>query len=65
MMMYNIKTGFGGIRQFPNSEVVILVSSLRGLAERGVTSVFSDRHAYLDASGNSSWRWRKKRDSLP
>ena len=47
MMMYNIKTGYGGIRQFPNSEIVIIVSSLRGLAERGVVAVFSDRHAYL------------------
>ena len=47
MMMYNIKTGYGGIRQFPNSEIVIMVSSLRGLAERGVAAVFSDRHAYL------------------
>ena len=50
MMMYNIKTGFGGIRQFPNSEIVIMVSSLRGLAERGVVAVFSDRHAYLQTA---------------
>ena len=47
MMMYNIKTGYGGIQQFSNSEIVIMVSSLRGLAEKGVTAVFSDRHAYL------------------
>jgi hypothetical protein len=47
MMMYNIKTGYGGIQQFPNSEIVIIASSLRGLAEKGVTAVFSDRHAYL------------------
>ena len=50
MMMYNIKTGYGGIRQFPNSEIVIMVSSLRGLAERGVAAVFSDRHAYLQTA---------------
>lgn len=50
MMMYNIKTGFGGIRQFPNSEIVILASSLRGLDEHGVTAVFSDRHAYLQTA---------------
>ncbi len=47
MMMYNIKTGYGSVRQFPNSEIVIMVSSLRGLAEGGVSAVFSDRHAYL------------------
>ena len=50
MMMYNIRTGYGGIRQFPNSEIVIMVSSLRGLAERGVAAVFSDRHAYLQTA---------------
>ena len=49
MMMYNIKTGYGGIHHFPNSEIVIMASSLRGLAEKGVTAVFSDRHAYLHA----------------
>lgn len=50
MMMYNIKTGYGGIRQFPNSEIVIMASSLRGHAERNVTTVFSDRHAYLQTA---------------
>lgn len=29
MMMYNIVTGFGGIHQFPNRDIIILVSSLR------------------------------------
>lgn len=47
MMMYNITTGYGGIRQFPNSEIVILVSSLRSLSNNGVQAVFTDRHAYL------------------
>ena len=50
MMMYNIKTGYGGICQFPNSEIVIMASSLRGHAERNVTTVFSDRHAYLQTA---------------
>ena len=50
MMMYNIKTGYGGIRQFPNAEIVIMVSSLRGLADLGVATVFSDRHAYLQTA---------------
>ena len=50
MMMYNIKTGYGGTRQFPNSEIIILVSSLRGLAECQVAAIFSDRHAYLQTA---------------
>jgi hypothetical protein len=53
-MMYNIKTGYGGIRQVPNSEIVILVSSLRDCAEKGVQAVFSDRHAYLKLARFSS-----------
>jgi hypothetical protein len=47
MMMYNIVTGYGGIRQFPNRDIVMLVSSLRALQESGVQAVFTDRHAYL------------------
>lgn len=50
MMMYNIRTGYGSVRRFPNSEIVILASSLRGLAESGVSTVFSDRHAYLQTA---------------
>lgn len=50
MMIYNIRTGYGGIRQFGNSEIVILVSSLRYLAEEGVIAIFSDRHAYLETA---------------
>lgn len=50
MMMYNIKTGYRGIRRRENAEVVILVSSLRGLAEKGVAAIYTDRHAYLRAA---------------
>lgn len=50
MMMYNIKTGHRGIPRRENTEVVILVSSLRGLAEKGVSAIFTDRHAYLRAA---------------
>jgi len=53
-MMYNIKTGYGGITQRSNSEIVILVSSLRKLVENGVKFIFSDRHAYLAAALFSS-----------
>jgi hypothetical protein len=45
-MLLNIKTGFT-VAQLPMSEIVVLVSSLPRLAERGIPFVFSDRHAYL------------------
>ncbi len=50
MMMYNIKTGYGGVARHQSSDVVILVSSLRGLAEKGVSAIYTDRHAYLKTS---------------
>jgi hypothetical protein len=46
-MLYNIKTGYGGISKRPNSDIVILVSSLHKLRERKVPFIFTDRHAYL------------------
>lgn len=46
-MLYNIRTGYGGIRQRPNDQIVILVSSLFALEAQGVPYVFTDRHAYL------------------
>ena len=46
-MLYNIKTGYNGITQRPMSEIVMFVSSLRLLEKRGISFVFSDRHAYL------------------
>lgn len=45
-MMYNIHTGRGGVRQVPNTDIVILVSSMHTLAEQGLPFVFTDRHAY-------------------
>lgn len=50
MMMYNITTGYGEVPRRQNAEVVILVSSLRGLAEKGVSAIYTDRHAYLRAA---------------
>lgn len=44
-MLLNIKTGYKGITRRQNSEIVILVSSVPKLTERGVTTVFTDRHA--------------------
>lgn len=49
-MMYNITTGYGGIRQRSKDEIVIFVSSLHTLREREVDFVYTDRHAYLRAA---------------
>jgi len=49
-MLYNIKTGYGGIKQRPNHDIVILISSLIKLEELGVRYVFTDRHAVLTAA---------------
>ena len=45
-MMYNIKTGYGGITKRTNDEIAILVSSLHRVQEMGLDYVFTDRHAY-------------------
>lgn len=49
-MLLNIKTGYGGIRQRPSEEIVVLVSSLSELKRRGVTYLFTDRHAKLETA---------------
>ncbi len=46
IMMLNIKTGYGGVAQVPNDDIVIFVSSLRRVAELGIPFLFTDRHAY-------------------
>src|SRR6267154_3193941 len=46
-MLYNIKTGHNGIEKKPIEDIVILVSSLHLLKQKGVPFVFTDRHAYL------------------
>ncbi|OGT19682.1 MAG: hypothetical protein A2V90_07010 [Gammaproteobacteria bacterium RBG_16_57_12] len=70
-MMLNIKIGYGGVTKLPNEEIVILVSSLRNMAELGQTFVFSDRHAYLLSAnfysdladlGNIDWAILQQRD---
>jgi ssDNA thymidine ADP-ribosyltransferase, DarT len=45
IMMYNIYTGYN-VRQVPNGEIVILVSSLHRVAELGIPFVFTNQHAY-------------------
>ncbi|WP_334147711.1 type II toxin-antitoxin system toxin DNA ADP-ribosyl transferase DarT [Hyphomicrobium sp.] len=49
-MMYNIKTGWAGIRKRDNDEIVIIVSSLRTLHAAKLSFLFTDRHAYLAAA---------------
>ena len=46
-MLFNIKTGWGGIRKRENQEIAMMVTSLNTLQERGVPFLFTDRHAYL------------------
>lgn len=45
-MMKNIHSGYGGIRQRPNDEIVILVSNLYRVENLGLPFVFTDGHAY-------------------
>jgi hypothetical protein len=45
-MLYNIYTGRGGVRHFPNKDIVILVSSMERISALGLPFVFTDRHAY-------------------
>ena len=49
-MLYNIRTGYGGLPQRRNEEIVVLVSSLHELRRQGVTCLFTDRHAKLEAA---------------
>jgi hypothetical protein len=44
-MLYNIKTGYHGATQRDMDEIVILVSSLPTLVNRGLAFFFTDRHA--------------------
>ncbi|QDU72997.1 type II toxin-antitoxin system toxin DNA ADP-ribosyl transferase DarT [Mucisphaera calidilacus] len=50
VMMYNIKTGYHGVIQRPNHEIVILTSSVHRLAELKIPFVFYDGHAYMQES---------------
>jgi hypothetical protein len=49
-MMKNIHSGWGGIKQRPNDEIVILVSSLHQVHSLGLPFVFTDGHAYYEWS---------------
>jgi hypothetical protein len=53
-MMYNIRTGWGGITKRTNAEIAIVASSLHALRGKDVPFLFTDRHAYLNAALYSS-----------
>jgi hypothetical protein len=70
-MLLNIKTGYGGIPQQANDDIVILVSSLRRAEQDGLRFVFTNRHAYLAAAeyfndladiGEVDWDILQRRD---
>jgi len=48
-MLYNIITGWAGIRKRSKDEIVIMASSLHEIKKRGIQFLFTDRHARLAA----------------
>lgn len=46
VMMRNINTGWGGVQQRKNDEIVILVSNLYHIQQQGLAFLFTDSHAY-------------------
>ena len=46
IMMYQIKTGHGGITRRDNRDIVIFVSSIHRLGQVGVPFIFTNQHAY-------------------
>lgn len=63
-MLFNIKTGWGGVTRRSQSEIAIVVSSLSHLEEHGVTWVVTDRHAYL-AHARFSGAWSDAAEYVP
>lgn len=46
VMLRNIHTGWNGVKQVSNEDIVILVSSLHRMKELGLPFLFTDSHAY-------------------
>lgn len=46
VMLRNIHTGWNGIKQVSNADILILVSSLHRVSELGLSFLFTDSHAY-------------------
>lgn len=55
-MLFNIKTGYGGIVRRSNQEIAILVSSCQAMNNNGVSMLFTDRHAYTATAAWSGSR---------
>jgi hypothetical protein len=51
VMMRNINTGWNGVTQYPNSDILILVSSLRRVSAMGLPFLFTDSHANNNLAG--------------
>jgi ssDNA thymidine ADP-ribosyltransferase, DarT len=71
VMLRNIQTGWSGIKQVPNEDIVIMVSSLRRLSQLGLPFLFTDSHAYsslasfyddLAQLGRIDWPLLQRRD---
>ncbi|OYV41641.1 MAG: hypothetical protein B7Z81_00690 [Acidocella sp. 20-61-6] len=58
-MLLNIKSGYSGITQRENNEIVILVSSCEAMLKNGVPMLFTDRHAYTATA-----KWSANPDDL-
>ena len=52
IMLLNIATGWNGIKQRPNHDIGILVSSCAAMAKSKVAMLYTDRHAY---TGTARW----------
>lgn len=53
-MLYNITSGFGGMKQTLRSDIIILVASLRRLSEERVPFLIADRHALVQTAEYAS-----------
>ncbi len=45
IMLYNILTGYGGVRRMEGRDIVFVVSSMRRVAELGIPFAFTSEHA--------------------
>ena len=52
-MLFNIKTGWGGMTTTPMPDIAIIVTSVRRVITNGLTLLIADRHAYLQAANFS------------
>ncbi len=71
IMLYNIKTGYGGIAKRETEEIAIVVSSIHRLKELGLPFVFTNQHAYavdtdfysdIEDLSNIDWPLLQRRD---